>query len=721
MEIQSLSFLPVSGNQNYVYNYADVNVVVKTDHRVSVSDSYWMLLYSDKLQLMAKTRTKDHDHTKTSTTSSTNFIKRSGSQLVATLHSDLVWCPGNYFLIVRSSTGEKRRFDIELDEQCNMTVTGANGIATCGMEDVLSETEILNLTLSNKCLASLPGLVPLRQWLVKRRQESRLNVMRDKECKEKPLKFNDNLLLETHCGSSSIPLIGTMITTFAGLNVRLIKADCSTFCDRTASNPFENLSDLLEGRNMDAYETWPEGSNDTIYLFYNLWALNNSDGKLVLAKIRQYWPREKTAAIFCGTPQEIDTLLNDNPSLKAFFPEQNRIATEVATAAELIQLFFYRACYFGYLKFTPETVDMLCRSIARAHRDGLLDHWGDKEIRQFVNDNLLEKYRTHAVRAVQEGYSVTHTLEVKPEDLDVQALLPTTTSTSALFDELNGLIGLDEVKQHVITMANSVRFNNQRRCLGLPVEDGVVYHSVFTGNPGTGKTTVAKLMGRLFHSMGLLSKGDVIAVERSKMVGEYIGQTEQIMKQILNEARGNVLFVDEAYTLYKADSEKDVGRIAIECLLTVLSSEHPDMVVIFAGYEQKMDALFTMNDGLRGRFPYHLHFADYNADQLMQIALRLLNEGQYILTPDAEALLRQTIGGIVANNRMGTQFSNARWINQLVSNGILPAMADRLMTAVHVLDKSSYQTIQAIDVMRGCAKFCTGTVLPSRNVIGFRA
>ena len=711
MKIQSLCFLPVSGNRNYVYNFADLSVEVDLGHRAWAKDAYRLLVFSDELQRMADEFLPPSKDAKSCENSTPGSIKRSGNRLKATMHSDLVWIPGNYIFLVWSSAGELHRFDLTLDDHCTMMVTGDSDCVSCGLEDALADIEYRNYLASSRYLACHTGLAPLRQWIVKRRQEKKLNAMRGKLGPKRALRFNNNLLVETNVGHHSP---ANSLITQVDMDGDRVDADCATFVERTSPNPYEQLNKLLPDEPF-------YNRSQKVFVFYNIWALNDGgDGKVALSKILRYWSEGKMSAIFCGTPQEIDALLGNNPSLKAYFPAKNRIALGTVTLVELIQMFFFEAYFVGNLNFTPEATDMVCRNIAEAHRQGTTADWGVKEIRRFVRENLMEKYRDNAINAIQEGHEISQVLEVRPDDIDLQALQPTMASTGDLLNELNGMIGLDEVKQHIVTIANNVRFNSQRQQLGLPVEDGAVYHTVFTGKPGTGKTTVAKMMGRLFRSLGVLSKGDVICVERSKMVGEYLGQTEQIMKQILNEARGNVLFVDEAYTLY-SDSPRDPGRIALECLLPVLASRHPDMVVVFAGYEQKMDTLFSMNDGLSGRFPYHFQFADYNADQLMQIVLLMLARGQYILTPDAEALLRQSIRRYVESNSQGMRFANARWATQLVSNCILPAMADRLMSGVHVYDKESYQTIQAIDVKQGCAKLKTGTVLPSRNVVGFRA
>jgi SpoVK/Ycf46/Vps4 family AAA+-type ATPase len=220
---------------------------------------------------------------------------------------------------------------------------------------------------------------------------------------------------------------------------------------------------------------------------------------------------------------------------------------------------------------------------------------------------------------------------------------------------------------------------------------------LFTGNPGTGKTTVAKMMGRIYHSLGLLSKGDVIFVDRGKIVGRYIGETESNMQRILQEAKGNILFIDEAYTLCDCVSDrKDFGYRAIECLLTVMAQDDCDMIVIFAGYSKEIEMMMRSNQGLSGRFPYKFEFADYSADELMQIAELKLSQEDYELTGEARELLYNTIEETVRNKEW--DFCNARWVGQYVNNGIIPAQSERLMKCTAPITRDDYRMIVAEDV-----------------------
>lgn len=717
MEINTITLLPVSGNQDYVYNFGDVQATIALDHKASVSDDYLMVIYSDRLIHMARAKTRNIEDVVP--LPANNVVKRSGKKLKAVLHSSLVWIPGNYFLIVRSdNTGELWRFDLTLDDHCTFHVTGSRECERYGAEDMLSGRTFEPSFDAMRCLMSRPGMKRLREWGIKRAQETAFNNFRVEQGGEK-MTFNNNLLVVapgtvSQLGYSAIE--GLLYSTSDIADVA--KADCAKLFDRTTPNPYEKLNDFFIDRIHFRYDAMMDDKKDyqVGMLLYNVWALCGGDGRIIMNKLLDCWPSKMYALTFYGTAQEIDNLLEQNPSLRGYFPEYNRIEQDPPTAEELMQEFFWEVGK-AQLQLSPAATDKVCHIIAQAGARGLIANWNLNDLHRYVHDTLQHGYCRNAVTLLQKG-GVFPSNEVGPEDIDPEDLLPHQVSLEGLFQELDTLVGLGNIKQHILTLANRVRFDSERRRLGLPVCEGGSYHAIFTGNPGTGKTTVAKMMGRVFHALGLLSKGEVICVDRAKMVGEYIGQTEQIMKHILAEARGNVLFVDEAYTLYRKDNDRDVGRIAIESLLGVLSSKNPDMIIIFAGYKHDMDELLSMNDGLEGRFPYKIHFDDYNAEQLMQIALGILDQSQFVLTPDAEVLLRQTI--VHAASRQDNKFSNARWVNQLVCNGIIPAMSDRLMSSVHVFDQAAYQTIQAIDVKTACAKFDTVPVLPSRNVVGFR-
>lgn len=246
-------------------------------------------------------------------------------------------------------------------------------------------------------------------------------------------------------------------------------------------------------------------------------------------------------------------------------------------------------------------------------------------------------------------------------------------------ERLERMIGLDNVKRELDQALTMVRFWQRRQQLGLGSTTDHCHHMLFLGNPGTGKTTVARLIGEIYHDLGLLSKGHTLETNRTQLVGEYIGETEQKMKDVIDKARGGVLFIDEAYTLdVTTKGGSDFGKQVINALLPVLSDPDPDMIVILAGYDDKMTRLLQTNPGLPDRFPVRLHFDDYDADQLCQIAEGMLAERRFDLTPQARLLLTDTARKATATR--DAYFGNGRWVRNFVEHGIITSMARRCMT-----------------------------------------
>lgn len=307
---------------------------------------------------------------------------------------------------------------------------------------------------------------------------------------------------------------------------------------------------------------------------------------------------------------------------------------------------------------------------------------------QIVTDNMA--HRLSSVSSPTEEQLMT----ILPED--IPSLRKTTQSRGMA--GLKQLIGLGEVKRSIESHMNYVKLLNMRIQSGLGGEMPPL-HMIFTGNPGTGKTTVAAFMGEIYASMGILSHGDVISVERSDLVGSHIGETELKVRSILNRAKGNVLFIDEAYQLYNGDSEKDFGKIAMDTLLTTLAKDNIDMIVILAGYTKEMNQLVSMNTGIKSRFPYTFHFEDYSIDELIAIAVDTVRKQNYEFTP--EALERLTLLTKAEIAKKDAEFGNARFVKRLISTKILTAMADRIDALGHTPTEEQLKTIIAEDIPLG--------------------
>ena len=284
---------------------------------------------------------------------------------------------------------------------------------------------------------------------------------------------------------------------------------------------------------------------------------------------------------------------------------------------------------------------------------------------------------------------------------------------------------LQRVKDDMREARMMAMFNQKRAEMCLQTNNELRNHMLFLGNPGTGKTTVAKLVGEIYHNMGLLSKGHTVETNRSKLVGEYIGMTEKKTLEAIEEARGGVLFIDEAYTLVSHESDtKDFGKEILNALLTVLSEPQPDMIVILAGYEDKMMNMMKTNPGLKDRFPLTFHFDDYSAEELMEMACRTLKAGNYRLTDDAHKCLNTLIEKAAANRN--EYFGNGRWVHNLIYQGIIKSMARRVMTSSPTernIDIDMLCVIEESDIIETEKNFLSLKTanISSPRPIGFRA
>lgn len=255
------------------------------------------------------------------------------------------------------------------------------------------------------------------------------------------------------------------------------------------------------------------------------------------------------------------------------------------------------------------------------------------------------------------------------------------------------LIGLAPVKQRIRETAALLLVDKARREMGLSNETPTL-HMSFTGNPGTGKTTVARMMAGLLHRLGYVRKGHLVSVTRDDLVGQYIGHTAPKTKEVLKRAMGGVLFIDEAYYLYKPDNERDYGQEAIEILLQVMENNRDDLVVIMAGYADRMDRFFAANPGFRSRIAHHIDFPDYSDEELLRISKSMLEGQSYVFDPEAEAAMAEYI----SMRRMQPHFANARSIRNALDRARL-RQANRLFSeSKGPLDAVALSTITAADL-----------------------
>lgn len=368
--------------------------------------------------------------------------------------------------------------------------------------------------------------------------------------------------------------------------------------------------------------------------------------------------------VLTGEPQGMESLLAAYPELREHFQEP--VYMEDFKPEELYRI-VDRCCDERDVHLAPQ---------AKKKLEMFLLHKYNQRGPNFENARFVQRlFDEKIIPAMYKRIADSEDPEIADDlGLVVAESIPSINGSSGDgMAELDDLIGLARIKTRVKDYLNAVRLASRRMELGLPTSMPRL-HMAFLGNPGTGKTTVAEIIGKVFAEWGILSVGRVIRMEKSQMVGQYIGETEYKMNNLLARARGNILFIDEAYQLAEG-GESDFGRIVMNSLLTELGKNNLDMVVILAGYTAPMKKLLESNEGIESRFPNVFNFEDYTTDELLEIGKLMIHRQGFNLTEGAELNMQAIIRA--ESEKPSPRFGNGRFVSNLLQNEILATLGAR--------------------------------------------
>lgn len=405
--------------------------------------------------------------------------------------------------------------------------------------------------------------------------------------------------------------------------------------------------------------------------------------------------RGKFICIVAGYTKEMHDFIDSNPGLKSRFTQS--IHFEDYQPEELSEIFFHLAGGKNFI-LSDQTKSAVKHAFELMYVSRDKNFGNAREARKFF-DRVVERQSRRLMSLINKpGFAQDMMFEILPEDLQAEEMAKP-KSLDEVMSELDDFVGMKSVKESIRRLAVQAVFMQQRLKMGIGSAENMAINIVLTGNPGTGKTSIARKLGEVFYAVGLLPTNKVIEVDRSQMVGQYMGETPKIVNKLCDRAIGGVLFIDEAYTLIDPDnpSTDKYGKEAVEALMKRMEDDKGKFVVVVAGYKDAMDRFLHANPGLESRFTHSMHIDDYDEIELMEIFKMLASKKQYELTPMAEAALMEKVTKMYINKTRN--FANAREIRKLFDNTIQQLSIRVSKMAPGDITAATYQLILPEDII----------------------
>lgn len=400
--------------------------------------------------------------------------------------------------------------------------------------------------------------------------------------------------------------------------------------------------------------------------------------------------RDRLAVFLAGYTDRMEAFLKSNPGLSSRV--SRKFYFKDYTGPELLQIFEKLLEKYQY------TMDGECLKKMELYFNYLYDirdeHFGNGRV---VRNTLEKLIKAQSDRLAEEKNVTVDMLKtITAEDIErslpIKDISVTSDKLDSIMQELDDFVGLGNIKEHIKSLVNLIRTNQKREEMGLPVKQ-LSYHAIFCGSPGTGKTSIARILGRIYQNLGILKKGHVIEVDRSGLVAGYVGQTEEKTSKVLDQAMDGILFIDEAYSLVGGNN--DFGRVAIDTILKRMDDCRDRLIVIAAGYTDKMKTFINSNPGLKDRFSWVFEFKDYNGEELYEIFLTFAKKQQYIITDEAAEQLKEHFKSVVELKL--EHFGNGRYVRNLFEKVVMQ-QSNRIGQNLDNVNKEELSAISAEDV-----------------------